>query len=208
MPQINERLNAMTYNEINHDSLESVLNEILPELKGSICSSIDGASTPLTRYWLSKETAYYRRCLKYRNHLCDNVLEKEQWYNDQLNTLRALNSKIITLSSYSHEPFKSTETTVTFDTFHLNYTPTSYQESTKTAPSKSSPTILNGVMRQTKRPSPLSTTNGDGSPLPSKSDDLDDPDDDPSSEPPNAEFNSIDLNSENNEEHHQHKRQN
>ena len=45
MPQINERLNAMTYNEINHDSLEPVLNEILPELKGTIYSSIDGAST-------------------------------------------------------------------------------------------------------------------------------------------------------------------
>ena len=45
MPQIKERLNAMTYNEINHDSLDSVLNEILPELKGTIYSSIDGAST-------------------------------------------------------------------------------------------------------------------------------------------------------------------
>ena len=141
MPQINERLNAMTYNEINHDSLESVSNEILPELKGTICSSIDGASTPLTRYWLSKETAYYKRYLKYRNHVYGNVLEKEEWYNDQLNTLRALNSKIITLSSYSHEPFKSTETAIPYDTFHLNDMPTSFQERNKAATSKSSPTI-------------------------------------------------------------------
>ena len=31
MPQINERLNNMTFNEFNHDSLESVLKEILPK---------------------------------------------------------------------------------------------------------------------------------------------------------------------------------
>ena len=55
MPHINERLNNMTLNEIDHDSLESVLKEILSELKGTICSSIGGANTP------SLDIGYLRR---------------------------------------------------------------------------------------------------------------------------------------------------
>ena len=140
--------------------------------------------------------------MKYRNHLCDNIFEKEKWYNDQLNTLRDLNFKIITLSSYSHEPFKSSETTINFDTFHLTDTPTSSLENSKMAATKSSPTVLNGVLKHAKRPSPLSTTINDGSLLPTKADDPDDPNDDPSSEAPHADFDSIDLNSKNNEDHH------
>ena len=142
MPHITERVNKID-KSLSHDSLDSILATVLPETKAWINSSVEGASTPLTAFYLSKEIAYYRRYLQYINHNSEKNLEEETWFNEQLNNLSKLNSKIAELTAYSHEPFQTSTTNITYDTFLVD-TPTSSGGVTSASP----PTILNGHIKR------------------------------------------------------------
>ena len=114
---------------------------MLPEAKGWIDSSIEGASTPLTAFYLSKEITYIRRYLQYINHISETNLDKETWYNEQLNNLSKLNSKIAELTACSHDPFPASATSLMYDTFDVG-TPTSMEGGT----SNTTPTIVDGYI--------------------------------------------------------------
>ena len=116
LPHITERVNKIT-SSLSHDSLDSVLRVVLPEAKGWINSSIEGASTPLTAIYLSKEISYYRSYLQHMNHISEKTLEKETWFNKQLNNLSKLNSKVAELTACSHDPFPASATNIMYDTF-------------------------------------------------------------------------------------------
>ena len=73
------------------------------------------------------------------NHISDKPLEEETWFNEQLNNLSKLNSKIAELTAYSHDPFHTSATNIMYDTFVVD-TPTSLRGVTSTT----HPAIVDG----------------------------------------------------------------
>ena len=102
---------------------------------------LEGASTPLTAFYLSKEIAYYRRYLQYMNHISQKPLGEETWFNEQLNNVSKLNSKIAELTAYSQDLFHTSATNIIYDTFDVG-TPTSIEGGTSTR----HPTIVDGCI--------------------------------------------------------------
>ena len=53
------------------------------------------------------------------NHISEKTLEKETWFNKQLNNLSKLNSKVAELTACSHDPFPASATNMMYDTFDV-----------------------------------------------------------------------------------------